>query len=198
MQSWLKYSRSITTSAILWIHSTELSKVWVSIYLSSNEILPPNFSKRFLKNCTSCKYNNLPTFIFTPLQNVEHWVTSYIYEQVNLYCTKLFNGVYIVIFSNILSDRVAMLVILIFNFSSFFFNFHDGGRYHIETSPLICSANQWTGFYLISASVVKELSNLLNTVISSTRFSVNLIIFFAWIWQVSDFFSRPVSRTAFN
>ena len=22
----------------------------------------------------------------------------------------------------------------------------DGGRYHIETSPLICSANQWTGF----------------------------------------------------
>ena len=60
------------------------------------------------------------------------------------------------IFSNILSDRVAMLVILIFNFSS----------------------NQWTGFYLISASVVKELSNLPNTVISSTRFSVNLIIFF--------------------
>ena len=29
--------------------------------------------------------------------------------------------------------------------------FHDGGRYHIETSP-------WTGFYMITASVVKELS----------------------------------------
>ena len=29
----------------------------------------------------------------------------------------------------------------------------DGGRYHIETSPLICRANQWTGFYMISASV---------------------------------------------
>ena len=28
--------------------------------------------------------------------------------------------------------------------------------YHIETSPLIC-ANQWTGFYMISASVMKEL-----------------------------------------
>ena len=26
--------------------------------------------------------------------------------------------------------------------------FHDGGRYHIETSPLICSSNQWTGFYM--------------------------------------------------
>ena len=34
---------------------------------------------------------------------------------------------------------------------------HDGGRYHIETSPLICSANQWTGFYMISASVMKGL-----------------------------------------
>ena len=24
---------------------------------------------------------------------------------------------------------------------------HDGDPYHIETSPLICSLNQWTGFY---------------------------------------------------
>ena len=36
--------------------------------------------------------------------------------------------------------------------------FHDGGRYHIETSPLICSANQWTGFCMITASVMKGLS----------------------------------------
>ena len=27
--------------------------------------------------------------------------------------------------------------------------FHDRGPYHIETSPLICRANQWTGFYMI-------------------------------------------------
>ena len=33
-------------------------------------------------------------------------------------------------------------------------------RYHIETSPLICSANQWTGFYMISASVMKGLTFL--------------------------------------
>ena len=32
------------------------------------------------------------------------------------------------------------------------------GHYHIETSPLICSANQWTGFYMITASVMKELN----------------------------------------
>ena len=36
--------------------------------------------------------------------------------------------------------------------------FHDGGRYHIEISPFICSANQWTGFYRITASVMKGLN----------------------------------------
>ena len=35
--------------------------------------------------------------------------------------------------------------------------FHDGGSYHIETSPLICRANHWTGFYMITASVMKGL-----------------------------------------
>ena len=34
--------------------------------------------------------------------------------------------------------------------------FHDGGRYHIETSLFICRANQWTGFYMITAFVMKE------------------------------------------
>ena len=35
--------------------------------------------------------------------------------------------------------------------------FHGRGHYHIETSPLICSPNQWTGFYMITPSVMKEL-----------------------------------------
>ena len=43
---------------------------------------------------------------------------------------------------------------------SIYWLFHDGDRYHIETSPLICSANQWTGFYMITASVMKELINI--------------------------------------
>ena len=38
-----------------------------------------------------------------------------------------------------------------------YLNSHDGGCHHIETSLLICRANQWTGFYLITASVMKEL-----------------------------------------
>lgn len=35
--------------------------------------------------------------------------------------------------------------------------FDDGGHYHIETNPLICYANQQTGFYTIGSPVVKEL-----------------------------------------
>ena len=44
------------------------------------------------------------------------------------------------------------------------YHFHDGGSYHIETSPLICRANQWTDFYMITASVVKELRNFLTQI----------------------------------
>ena len=35
---------------------------------------------------------------------------------------------------------------------------HLPASYHIETSPLICSAIQWTGFYMIGTSVMKEFS----------------------------------------
>ena len=38
--------------------------------------------------------------------------------------------------------------------------FHNRGPYHIETNPLICSANQWTGFYMIGSCVIKELRGL--------------------------------------
>ena len=34
------------------------------------------------------------------------------------------------------------------------------GRHNIETSQLICSANQWTGFYMITVSVMKELNRV--------------------------------------
>ena len=35
--------------------------------------------------------------------------------------------------------------------------FHDGCPYHVETSPLICKANQRTGSYMTGTSVMKEL-----------------------------------------
>ena len=34
---------------------------------------------------------------------------------------------------------------------------HDGDPYHIKTSPLICSANQWIGFPKIATFVMNEL-----------------------------------------
>ena len=46
------------------------------------------------------------------------------------------------------------------SFFQYWFNsqqFHEGGPQHIETNPLICSANEWTGFYMIGTSVIKEL-----------------------------------------
>ena len=36
--------------------------------------------------------------------------------------------------------------------------FHDGGAHHKDTSPLICSANQWSGFYMTGTYVLKELT----------------------------------------
>ena len=36
--------------------------------------------------------------------------------------------------------------------------FHDRGPSYTETSPLICSVNQWTGFYIIGTSVMKVLT----------------------------------------
>ena len=36
------------------------------------------------------------------------------------------------------------------------FALYDSGPYHIETSPLICTANQWTGFYMIGTSVMRK------------------------------------------
>ena len=40
--------------------------------------------------------------------------------------------------------------------------FHDGGPCHIETSPMIWRANQWTGFYMIETFVMKEFNFVRN------------------------------------
>ena len=37
-------------------------------------------------------------------------------------------------------------------------HFHDRGLNHKETSPLICSANEWTGFYVIGTPTMNELT----------------------------------------
>ena len=54
-----------------------------------------------------------------------------------------------------------------------FLLFHDGGPYDIETSHLICSANQWIAFYMIGTSVkelIKHICKFLTLVSSSVKF----------------------------
>ena len=34
---------------------------------------------------------------------------------------------------------------------------HNIGSYHVETRPLVCRENQWTGFYMTEIFVMKEL-----------------------------------------
>ena len=38
--------------------------------------------------------------------------------------------------------------------------FYDEGSSGIETGPLICSANQWTGFFMIETSVMTGFKTL--------------------------------------
>ena len=62
--------------------------------------------------------------------------------------------------NDVVNDVFLVFLLLMMYFWYFylvFLVFRDGGRYHIETSPLICSANQWTGFYMITAAVMKGL-----------------------------------------
>ena len=44
--------------------------------------------------------------------------------------------------------------------------FHDGGPYHVETSPLIYRGNQWNGLYMTgTSSVMKELKKILTYIL---------------------------------
>ena len=67
----------------------------------------------------------------------------------------------------------------------FFYFFHDRGPYHIETSPLICSANQWAGFYMIGTSVMK--------VNWAVNLSVSLPTVFLYLWSLSPELSHSFS-----
>ena len=58
---------------------------------------------------------------------------------------------------NIKGKLILFYVSNAFLFFSSIYLFDDGGPCYIETSTLICYANQWTGFYIIVAFVMKEL-----------------------------------------
>ena len=44
----------------------------------------------------------------------------------------------------------------------------------METSPLVCSANQWTSFYMMKTSVTKELMQNCTSLKAFTTFKVLL------------------------
>ena len=40
----------------------------------------------------------------------------------------------------------------------------NGRPYHIETNPLICSANHWTGFYMIGKFGFERVNTIMHNV----------------------------------
>ena len=102
-----------------------------------------NLRKVIVKTlCQNCKLGNIELFRIL-IYYVEH---SHWYCDGVPFCHSL---------------QVAMIYprIVIFSTNQFwpYFVLHEEGPYHTETSPLFCSANQWTGFYLIGTFVMKEL-----------------------------------------
>ena len=67
--------------------------------------------------------------------------------------------------------------------------FHDGGNYHIETSPLICSENRWTVFYMIGSSAMKELK--------ITSININESTNFSFLCRMVHFKSREAKKSCF-
>ena len=77
--------------------------------------------------------------------------------------------------------------------------FHDGGSCRIETSPLICSANQWTVFCIVGTYIMKDSRPLSSTYTKSLFLHVVkhsllfcFIFFYLLIYLFIDlaFFSR--------
>ena len=87
-------------------------------------------------------------------------------------------------------------------FDSSSLRFRYGSPYHIETSPLICSANQWTGFYMVRTSVMKELNNwkVAFPRFTSREFSPQVqssaicVICNAWVFNERSEFLRTMSN----
>ena len=73
--------------------------------------------------------------------------------------------------------------------------FHDGGPYHIKASSLICSANQWTGFYMVGTSVMKE-SNYQTCIgdVKIPRLLFNVLVSYSSVSIVDFELSFPLGR----
>ena len=68
-------------------------------------------------------------------------------------------------------------------------NIYDGSPYNIETSPLICSANHWTGFYMIGTFVIKELTFMIKLymeLLTFCRISFLEVFLGCYLWILMD------------
>ena len=63
-------------------------------------------------------------------------------------------------------------------------SYRNEGPCHIETSSLICFANQWTGFCMIGTSVMKELIRLYTLIPSIPTFIRR------WLWHQTSWRDR--------
>ena len=69
--------------------------------------------------------------------------------------------------------------------------FHDGGPYHIKTNPLFCSANQWSGFYMIGTSVTKDLNKIVKELEKKRVAQPNLLYqLLMFTKQISEVFQK--------
>ena len=70
--------------------------------------------------------------------------------------------------------------------------FHDGGPCVIETSPLICTGNQWTSFCIVGTTVMEDSRRYSSTYIESLSLHVvkhNLLLFFFYpTFSLSPFY----------
>ena len=85
------------------------------------------------------------------------------------------------------TNKIQLLCIL--TFLKFFFRpFNNQCSHHVETSQLICRANQLIDFYMVGALVVKRLIKHFFVI---RRFGVSLFLFqdeigLSWYWHIHD------------
>ena len=114
-----------------------------------------NYSKQILCD----RRHEEPLFIWGLLQ----WTFSALFfSDASLWSQDKFIAFNIFSYKSlIISCKISMITVISIettNELTIHWLFHNGGPFHVETSPLSCSANQWTGFYMIGTSIMTELS----------------------------------------
>ena len=68
--------------------------------------------------------------------------------------------------------------------------FHDGDPYHLENSPLICSAIQWSGYCMTKTSTTKKLNVIKPQNLSIKSYLIHIKCF-NYDLPKNDFIQKP-------